>query len=252
MENLNNNNKSINKSTIKPVIVYLDCEIDKSRVFSDNKGKAAVYRWVNKTNGKTYIGSSVDLTTRLYKYYSLRQLNYSKTTIHYALLKYGFSNFKLEILEYCEQGVNPVNREQYYIDLLKPEYNILNQAGSLLGFKHSEETLSYFREHRKVSEETRKNLSEAATGRILSPELRKELSEIRKGIKLTDETRSKIAQAAVKLRGVTVSIKDTETSLISNYSSLTEAAEALGVSRTAIRKSLDQGRPLKGKYIITS
>ena len=55
-----------------------------------------------------------------------------------------FDNFKLEILEYCEKGANPVNREQYYLDLLKPEYNILNQAGSLLGFKHSEETLNYF------------------------------------------------------------------------------------------------------------
>lgn len=138
------NNKSMNKSTVKPVVTYHNCDIDKTRIFSENKGKAAVYRWVNRINGKTYIGSSVDLATRLYKYYSLRQLNYSKTTIHYALLKYGFDNFKLEILEYCEKGANPVNREQYYLDLLKPEYNILNQAGSLLGFKHSEETLNYF------------------------------------------------------------------------------------------------------------
>ena len=157
-------------------------------------------------------------------------MNYSKTTIHYALLKYGFNNFKLEILEYCEEGVNPVNREQYYLDLFKPEYNILNQAGSILGFRHSEETLNYFREHREVSEETRKNLSEAARGRILSPELRKELSEIRKGIKLTNETRSRISQAAIKLRGVKICVKDTETFQVLNYSNLTEAAKALGVS----------------------
>jgi len=33
-----------------------------------------VYRWVNKLNNKTYIGSSIDFTTRLYKYYSLKHL----------------------------------------------------------------------------------------------------------------------------------------------------------------------------------
>ena len=55
-----------------------------------------------------------------------------KTPIHNAFLKYGFANFTLEILEYCENGVNPVVKEQYYLDLLKPEYNVLEQAGSSL------------------------------------------------------------------------------------------------------------------------
>jgi len=92
------------------------------------------------------------------------------TAIHNALLKYGYSNFTLDILEYCE-GVDPVLREQFYLDKLKPEYNILEQAGSSLGFKHSEKTLEFFKNNRLaslVSEETRKNLSLAATGRILT------------------------------------------------------------------------------------
>jgi hypothetical protein len=33
-----------------------------------------------------------------------------------------------------------ISREQYYIDLLNPEYNILKKAGFVLGFKHSEAT----------------------------------------------------------------------------------------------------------------
>lgn len=32
-----------------------------------------------------------------------------------------------------------IKREQHYIDLLKPKYNILKIAGSRLGAKHSEE-----------------------------------------------------------------------------------------------------------------
>jgi hypothetical protein len=39
-----------------------------------------------------------------------------------------------EILEYCEPS-KVLEREQYYIDLLKPEYNILKTAG--LGNTHS-------------------------------------------------------------------------------------------------------------------
>ena len=61
--------------------------------------------------------------------------------IHKALLKYGYYDFKLEILEYCDT-VNCIEREQFYraaLDLLKPEYNILLKAGSTLGYKHSEE-----------------------------------------------------------------------------------------------------------------
>jgi group I intron endonuclease len=54
-------------------------------------------------------------------------------------LKYGYSNFRLEILEYCDP-LSAIKREQYYIDLLKPYYNILKIAGSSLGLQHSEET----------------------------------------------------------------------------------------------------------------
>ena len=61
-----------------------------------------------------------------------------------ALLKYGYSNFMVEILEYCEPE-DVISREQHYFDTLSPEYNILKVAGSRLGKKHSEETLTRLR-----------------------------------------------------------------------------------------------------------
>jgi group I intron endonuclease len=61
----------------------------------------------------------------------------------------GFSKFSLEILEYCNIE-DLLKREQYYIDLLKPEYNICKIAGSPLG--------------RIVSEATRAKLRIANTG----------------------------------------------------------------------------------------
>jgi hypothetical protein len=66
--------------------------------------------------------------------------------INKALLKYGYSNFSLEILEYCEI-LDILLREQHYLEILKPEYNILTNAANSLGFRHSEETKLKLRSH---------------------------------------------------------------------------------------------------------
>ena len=57
------------------------------------------------------------------------QVKTNGSIIYRALLKNGYSNFSLEILEYCSPE-NVILREQYYMDLLKPDYNILKTAGS--------------------------------------------------------------------------------------------------------------------------
>lgn len=124
-----------NSYSVKPIITYFNCELEKDRILNDNKGKAAIYRWVNTINNKTYVGSTINLTVRFYKYFSIKNLTENSSLIHNALLKYGFSNFNLEILEYCQEGLDPTTREQFYFELLKPEYNILQVAGSSLGFK---------------------------------------------------------------------------------------------------------------------
>ena len=43
-------------------------------------------------------------------------------------------------MEYCEPSVL-LEREQYYLDTLKPEYNILKTAGTTAGVKRSEATI---------------------------------------------------------------------------------------------------------------
>jgi len=68
--------------------------------------------------------------------------------IYKSLLKYGYYSFRLEILEYCLKE-NVRNREQYYLDLMKSEYNVLVKAGSSLAFIHLEESLLKLRTHLK-------------------------------------------------------------------------------------------------------
>jgi len=61
--------------------------------------------------------------------------------IYKAILKNGYSNFSIEILEYCTPE-NCIEKENYYFEKLKPEYNLLKIAGSNIGYKHTKETLS--------------------------------------------------------------------------------------------------------------
>lgn len=67
-----------------------------------------------------------------------------------ALLKYGYSNFQFEILEYCECS-KCLEREDYYLNLLNPEYNVSRKAGApMYGRLHSEES------KKKISEAAKK------------------------------------------------------------------------------------------------
>lgn len=124
-----------NNNNIIPMVTY-NASRDKSKIYEENRRKSGVYHLINIINSKSYVGSSVDLSRRFRIYYSLnsieRKLNKGLSAIYSALLKYGYSNFSLNILEHCEPNVL-ITREQYYIDLLKPEYNILKIAGDKLG-----------------------------------------------------------------------------------------------------------------------
>jgi group I intron endonuclease len=107
----------------------------------------------------------VNLKSRFYNYFSPKFLarHANKSIIHRALLKYGYSNFSLSILEYCD-AKDAVSREQHYLDLLKPVNNIAQIAGSRLGVKCTSETklkIAEAMKGRPVSAAKRVNISDA-------------------------------------------------------------------------------------------
>lgn len=131
-----------------------------------------------------------------------------------ALIKYGYSNFTLEILEYCDRS-DTLLREQYYLDLCKPEYNLLKVAGSSLGHIHSESTLEKMRKSRLnwTEEQKSKNLDHLKIHNA------------------SEDQKEKSRQRLIKInesKGVPIEILDTKTNEVSLYSSIRQAAEALG------------------------
>lgn len=227
---------------VTPVKSYLNADKDKKLLYDENKKKFGIYCWTNLTNNKCYIGSSSNLAKRLSWYYNIENLNkrFDISLICRALLKYGYSGFRLDILEYCEID-KLLEREQFYIDTIKPEYNILLVAGSSLGHKHSEKTLAKL------------------TGRKLSlvhlTKLRKHLTQHN----ASDEQRIKARARMLKLneaKGMKIEVLDTVTKEITTYNSIRQAAAAIGCTPPNVRGALkafsEKGteRLIKQRFIV--
>lgn len=143
-------------TSVIPAKMYANADTQKAQIIKENKNCGGVYRWTHLPSGNCYIGSSINLSGRFSQYYNIDYLanKHGKSRIRSSLLYNGYSLFSLEILEYCAPE-KVIEREQYYLDLLEPEYNILKTAGSLLGYKHPEGggKLKIERQNEKLIEE---------------------------------------------------------------------------------------------------
>ena len=97
------------------------------KIYNFKRGTCGVYLVTNKLNGKRYVGSSVDVAGRLSTHFGRDARKYSDKPFYADILKYGRDNFKFELLESCERN-KLIEREQYFYDTLKPEYNLVRPA----------------------------------------------------------------------------------------------------------------------------
>jgi len=102
--------------------------------------KSGIYIFINKINQKCYIGSAVDLNHRRLDHLCLLRNN-RHHSIHFqrAFNKYGENSFLWFKLEDSKKS-ELIKKEQYYMDILNPEYNICKIANSSIGVKRSKET----------------------------------------------------------------------------------------------------------------
>lgn len=170
----------LGKHKIKPVFVFEDLvnTLTKPLVRRSLKSFAGIYMVVNLSDGKFYIGSAItgNLYSRFHKH--LFSLVGSKVLAS-AVRKYGLAEFAFLVLETVPQNILLLSREDYYIETLKPEYNIAKLATNATGWKHTEESLQKMREN--YSDERRKTIGGLNKGKTLSEETR---ALLRKGVLL--------------------------------------------------------------------
>lgn len=150
------------------------------------KRNTGIYQIRNISNNDCYVGSAaVDFGKRWREHKNLlrRGLHYS-THLQSAWDKYGEECFIFEVLERVLKETLSLllfrdllvyNKEQHYLDTLKPKYNICKTAGTRLGTMWSEVSKSKIRGRLKTSEH-REKLREAHLGVPLSEVTKQRMS----------------------------------------------------------------------------
>ena len=128
---------------------------------------SGIYKLTHKENGKIYIGQSKHLKRRLNEHKRCEKSDDKKgsqSVVRRAIKKYGFDAFNFEIILYCEEGKYMDMMEtkiiEFYDCLVPKGYNVRDGGNKVF-----------------ISEEGKKRISKANSGRIVSEETRKKLSE---------------------------------------------------------------------------
>lgn len=241
----------------------------RKQIIDENKNKSGIYLLTNLLNKDQYVGQSIDLGKRFTKYFTLSYIkNRNTLVISRALIKYGYANFSISILEYCDKDILN-EKEQHYMDIIKPVYNTLKIAGSSSGYKHSQES----KDKRSLSLKGKyTGINSPLFGRTHTEQTKELMSSMRKaqdnyfyGKTHTDESKELIRQKATgrkhlpstlekmsKIKGNPVNIYEKCDSegfkFIGNFISARKAAIFLGISGSTIIKYMHSGEVFKDRY----
>ena len=138
-----------------------------------------IYKTTNLVNGKIYIGQDKNNNP---KYIGSGDL------IKKAIEKYGKDNFKKEILIICDNQIDLDEYERFFIK----EFDSTNK---LTGYNISIGGRNGTTLNRKMSEKTKKQMSNSRNGIIFTKEHKKNLSNAHVGKKISDETKRKMSES---------------------------------------------------------
>jgi group I intron endonuclease len=160
------------------------------------KNDSGIYQIESVLNNKIYIGSAISIKRRIKEHFiRLKRGDHVNIILQNHVNKHGLEDLDITVIEYCSKE-ELIEREQYWIERLNPEFNICKNAGSTLGIKWNEESVIKQRERNLGdknpmygvhkygedapayglvhSEAARKKQAEATKKRWEDPEYRKE------------------------------------------------------------------------------
>jgi group I intron endonuclease len=240
-----NNDKKLSdflkEQNLKPVYCYEDLHLDSTRkkIQTDTKNLSGVYLILNKVTLDYYIGSAA--TDRFYPRFSNHLLYFRGSKIvKLAVRKYKLSQFAFIILELFPEIVNKENNkklldlEDFYLKSLLPNYNILTEAGSSFGYKHTE--ISRIKMKNQFSPERREQIGSLNRGKPLSVETK---DKIRKKA-LTKEKPNYSEQAILNMKknSKPIILYNLNKTVYGEFTSIVEASKSIGCSEKTIRRAL--------------
>ena len=158
---------------------------------------SGIYQIRNLVNGKRYIGSAVHFARRWRQHRCELGKGRHNPKLQNAWRKHGEHSFVFEVIEVVEDCDRLIEREQHYIDLVDPEYNVCPVAGSNYGVRWSREV----KERMSVANKSvwqrpghRENMSAAHKGQVVTAAQRIKISEANNGRKLSPEHAELVAR----------------------------------------------------------
>lgn len=209
-------------------IIY---EVDGDVVFRNLDRRVGVYLIL--INGKSYIGSTSikkGVSERLNQHrWRLKAGTHNNKHLQHAYDKYKeFYGFLIEETS----SDTAIQREQYYIDLLSPDYNICKEAcSSAKGVKRSQETkhkLSQSMLGRKFSEETLRRMSESHRGYVMPQSQKEKIRIANTGRKMTKQNLERISKP--------IDMYSVDGKYLQSFPSINEAARQLNVCANPIQR----------------
>jgi group I intron endonuclease len=239
---------------LSPVYYYEDLHLDSTRhkIQKETKNLSGIYLILNKATLDYYIGSAA--TNRFYVRFSNHLLNFRGSKIvKLAVRKYKLNQFAFIILELFPEVVNKknnkklLNLEDFFLKSLLPNYNILTEAGSSFGYKHTE--ISRLKMKAEYSQERRERIGNLNRGKPLSKDT---IEKIRSKALTQDKViYSDEAILNMKKNSKPVIIYNLDKTVYSEFSSIVEAAKSINCSEKTIRRALKTDKKiLKRRWIV--
>ncbi len=212
----------------------------------------AIYKITNIENNKIYIGSTTNCKKREKRHFSMMIHNrHPNSHIQNSFNKHGKDFFQFSIIEEVLDKEKLIEKEQYWIDLLKPEFNLSPTAGNCLGCKRSEETKKILRDKLigiKLPQ-WRKDLIRQTTPRGDDHWARRVGFSQQHKERMSDAQKNLRAKGVLHPRSLTIIQYSLENEYISEYLNSVIAGKETGLSAKAIRKAASNRSKTSGGFI---
>lgn len=248
----------INELGLNLVYCYENLNLEETRkqILNDTRGLSGVYMIINKTTKDYYIGSAS--TGRFYARFCNHVIYFRGSKIvKLAIKKYDLKNFAFVVLDLYPDMVTKENNhellhlEDKYLKLLVPNYNILTEAGSSYGYKHTEI------DRQKMKDIYSDAINFSLNNELFKEKFREQIGKLNKGKNLSHETIERIREKALlrppmldetKKKCIVntrpVVLYNLDRTIYGQYSTILEAAKAINCNEKTIRRALQTEKKL--------